>query len=605
MKFSMKSFQTIGLLFAAAGIAVAQQYTITTVAGIPGVPGLYPLPGDTTETPATNAQLYHPATLAVDSKGNFYIGDYFTYIIRMVAADSGNTAIVAGNGQPGTSGDTDAATSANMLDVHGIAVDGSGNLYFSDTSTCRIRKVDSPASNSAPNISTFVGNTEAPFCGPTAHTTLGSPGALVFDSKGNLYVADSATFRVYQVTSTGAISAFAGNGSYGNSGDGGSAAQATLAAPVSLAIDADDNLYIGDVGNANVRKVDKNGNISTVLTGVTATALGVDKAGNFYFVDGNSSTVRKALPGGGVVTIAGNGYPGYSGDGGPGSLAQVSRPAGLAVMPDGSLLIADTGNQIVRKLVAVDSSVGVQDSASETPGSYLLPGNVSPGELVTLFGTGLGPETLTTGAPDANGHFPTELEGTTVTFNGMPAPIIYTSAGLVSVVAPYGISGSAKADIAVMYQGNTYTASMPVAAVTPTVFTANASGVGGAAALNQDQTVNSISNPAKAGSFITLYATGAGYTTTATDGKTAPTDCGTACLGRPLQPVAVKIGNQCVIPSYAGDAPALIAGVMQVNAQIPATTLPGAVPVQVVIGSNCDLLTAYPSQDGVTIFVIQ
>ncbi len=605
MKFSMKSFQTIALLFAAAGMAAAQQYTITTVAGVPGVPGLYPVPGDTTPTLATSAQLYHPSTIAVDSKGNFYIGDYFTFIIRMVVASSGNTGIITGTGLAGSAGDTDLAVSATIGDVHGIAVDSSGNIYFSDTSTCRIRKIDNPATSTAPKIFTFFGNTAAPFCGPTANTTLGAPGALVFDSKGNLYVADSANFTVYQITSSGTISAFAGNGAYGNAGDGGPANKASLAAPVSLAIDSADNIYIGDTGNLNIRKVDKSGNISTVLTGVAATSLGIDAAGNFYFVDGTSSVVRKALPGGGVVTIAGNGYANSSGDGGPGSLAQVSKPGGIAVMADGSILIADTGNNTIRKLVAVDSSVGVQDSASEVPGSYLLPGNVSPGELLTLFGTGLGPATLTTGAPDANGQFPTTLAGTSVTFNGTPAPIIYTSSGLVSVVAPYGISGSATAAINVNYQGKTYSATMPVAAVTPAIFTANASGAGGAAALNQDQTVNSASNPAKAGTFITLYATGAGYTTTAADGKTAPVNCGIACLGKPVQAVAVKIGNQCVIPGYAGDAPALIAGVMQVNAQIPATTLPGSVPVQVVIGSKCDLLNAYPSQDGVTISVVQ
>jgi len=605
MKFSMKSFQTIGLLFAVAGMAAAQQYTITTVAGIPAVPGLYPLPGDTTVTPATNALLYHPSTVAVDSKGNYYIADYFTYVIRMVTASTGDTSIIAGNGQPGSAGDTDLATSANMFDVHGIAVDGSGNVYFSDTSTCRIRKIDNPVTNSAPKINTFVGNTQGPFCGPTAHTTLGAPGALAFDSKGNLYIADFGNSIVYQVTSSGTISPFAGSGTYGNSGDGGPASKASLAYPSALAFDSAGNLYIADEGNSNIRKVDTSGNISTVISGVAATALGIDAAGNFYFVDGSSSTVRKALPGGGVVTIAGNGYAGGGGDQGPGSLAQVAKPAGLALTPDGSILIADTGSHTIRKLTAVGSSVGVQDSASEVPGTYLQPGSISPGELVTLFGTGLGPAALTTGAPDATGHFPTQLAGTAVTFNGTPAPIIYTSSGLVSVVAPYEISGSASAAIQVTYQGKAYSATMPVAAVTPAIFTANASGTGPAAALNQNQTVNSFSNPAKAGTFITLYATGAGYTTTAADGKIAPTDCGTTCLGRPLQPVAVKIGNQCVIPAYAGDAPALVAGVLQVNARIPATILPGLIPVQVVIGSNCDLLTAYPSQDGVTISVVQ
>jgi uncharacterized protein (TIGR03437 family) len=607
----MKSFQTIALLFAAAGMAAAQQYTISTVAGIPGVAGLYPVPGDTTATPATSAQLYHPATLATDSKGNYYISDYFTYIVRMVTASSGNTSIIAGNGLAfdvsggSTGGDTDAATSANLGDVHGIAVDGNGNVYISDTSSCRIRRVDNPTTNPSPIINTFVGNSTGPFCGPTAHTTLGAPAGLAFDSKGNLYIADFANSAVYQADSSGKLTVFAGNGTYGNSGDGGAANKAALASPVSLTFDSAGNLYIGDVGNSNIRKVDTSGNISTVVTGVAATSLGIDAAGNFYFVDGNSSTVRKALPGGGVVTIAGNGYTGADGDGGPGSVAQVSKPAALAMLPDGSILIADTGNNTIRKLVPVDSSVGVQDSASEVPGSYLRPGNISPGELLTLFGAGLGPATLTTGAPDSNGQFPTALAGTSVTFNSIPAPIIYTSSGLVSVVAPYGISGSSSAAIAVTYQGKTYTATMPVASVTPAVFTLNASGTGTAAALNQDQTINSASNPAKAGTFITLYATGAGYTTTAADGKTAPTNCGTGCLGKPFETVAVKIGNQCVVPSYAGDAPALVAGVMQVNAQIPPATLSGTVPVKVVIGPDCNLRTAYPSQEGVTISVTQ
>ncbi len=601
----MKSFQTIGLLFAVAGMAAAQQYTISTIAGVPGVAGLYPLPGDTTPTPATSAQLYHPSTVVVDSKGNYYIADYFTYVIRMVSASTGNTGIIAGTGTPGSTGDTDAATSATMFDVHGIAVDSGGNVYFSDTSSCRIRKIDNPLTNATPKINTFFGNTTDPFCGPTAHTTLGAPGALAFDSKGNLYVADYANAIVYQITSSGTISPFAGSGTYGNSGDGGPANKASLAYPTALTFDSAGNLYIGDEGNSNIRKVDTSGNISTVVTGVSPTGLGIDAAGNFYFVDGSSSTVRKALPGGGVVTIAGNGYAGYGGDKGPGSLAQVSKPAGLAMMADGSILIADTGNQIIRKLVAVDSTIGVQDSASEVPGAYLAPGNISPGELLTLFGSGLGPASLTQGAPDANGKFPTQLAGTSVTFNGIAAPIIYTSSGLVSVVAPYGISGSPNAAIALTYQGKTFTATMPVTAITPTVFTANASGTGAAAALNQNGSLNTISTPAKAGGFITLYATGAGYTTTATDGKVAPTNCGIACLGTPQQQVAVKIGNQCVIPTYAGDAPALIAGVMQVNAQIPATTLPGSVPVQVVIGSNCNLRTAYPSQAGVYISVIQ
>jgi uncharacterized protein (TIGR03437 family) len=202
---------------------------------------------------------------------------------------------------------------------------------------------------------------------------------------------------------------------------------------------------------------------------------------------------------------------------------------------------------------------------------------------------------LTTATLGANGLFPTQLAGTSVTFNGTPAPLIYTSSGLVSVTAPYGISNAPSAVINVTYQGKTATATMPVTATVPAMFTADSTGVGWAAALNKDLSVNSVTNPAKVGDFIVLYATGEGQTNPAgIDGKPAPS----TNAPTPVLPVTVKIGNQTVIPSYAGGAPTLIAGVMQVNAQIPPTTLPGAVVVQVFVGG-------YPSQPGVTIAVTQ
>ncbi len=137
---------------------------------------------------------------------------------------------------------------------------------------------------------------------------------------------------------------------------------------------------------------------------------------------------------------------------------------------------------------------------------------------------------------------------------------------------------------------------MPVAPVTPALFTANTTGTGPAAALNQNSTVNSAANPAHLGSTIVLFATGAGYTTNAVDGQPAPTTCGISCLPIPQGTVTVKIGNQFVTPSYAGGAPSLVAGVMQVNATIPTTIIPGAVLVEV-------LVNGYPTQPGVTIAV--
>jgi uncharacterized protein (TIGR03437 family) len=198
----------------------------------------------------------------------------------------------------------------------------------------------------------------------------------------------------------------------------------------------------------------------------------------------------------------------------------------------------------------------------------------------------------------SNGLFPTSLAGTSVTFNGVPAPIIYTSNGLAAVVAPYAISGSATANIALTYQGKTFTASMPVAATVPTIFTANTTGSGQASAVNvADGFVNSDAHPAHLGSFISLYANGAGYTTAPVDGQPTPVTCGVSCLPVPLLPVTVKIGNQIVKPTYAGGAPSLVAGVMQVNVQIPASIITGEVLVQVMVNG-------YPSQPGVTISVV-
>ncbi len=610
----MKSLQTVCLLFATVGLAAAQQYTISTVVGIPQTPGLFPvvnptpaLPAASFTAPATGtggAQLYDPAVVVVDSANNIYIANSYTYVVDMVTASTGMIAIAGGDGTPGTAGEGTAATSANIGDIHGLAVDSNGNIYISDTSSCRIRRIDNPTTNSIPNIATFVGNKAVPFCGALSGTPLVSPGALAFDSKGNLYVADYGASVVKMITSAGVVSVFAGTGSYGYSGDGGPAAKAAIAYPSALVFDAAGNLYIGDLGNSNIRKVDTNGNITTVLSNVIPKGFGIDASGNFYFVDGVTSTVKRTLPGGGIVTIAGNGVPGYGGDGGPASQASLNQASALTVTSNGSIYIADTLNQVVRKLTVVASSLGVQDAASEVPGSGLEPGSISPGEILTLFGSGLGSSPVPLSAVATAGLFPTQAAGTSVTFNGYPAPIIYTSSGLVAVVAPYEIYGSTSAVISLTYQGNTFTATMPVSNTVPAIFTSNASGLGQAAALNQNLTVNSDSNPAHLGSTIVLYATGLGYTNAPVDGQVTPTNCGVSCLATPVTPVTVKIGSSFVTPSYVGAAPSLIAGLTQINVQIPTTVIPGDVPVLVISG-GAGGINGYPSQAAVTIAVTQ
>ena len=165
------------------------------------------------------------------------------------------------------------------------------------------------------------------------------------------------------------------------------------------------------------------------------------------------------------------------------------------------------------------------------------------------------------------------------------------------------ISGSGiRRHIVVNFLGNTYSATMPVGAIAPAIFTANASGLGQAAALNQNSTVNNAGNPAKLGSTIALYVTGVGNTTAPVDGQIAPTNCGISCLATPLSAVTVKIGNQFLGLgngiTYVGAAPSLVAGITQINVTIPTTLIPGTELVQIT-------MNGVPSQPGVTVAVTQ
>ena len=234
------------------------------------------------------------------------------------------------------------------------------------------------------------------------------------------------------------------------------------------------------------------------------------------------------------------------------------------------------------------SAAGVANAASFQGGA------VSPGEIVTLFGSGMGPVALTGLQLDATGKVAVQVAGTRVLFDGTPAPIVYTSAGQLSVVVPYAVAGKAHTLIQVEYQGRrSNPVARPVALFRPALFTANSSGTGQAAILNQDASVNSASNPAAKGSVIVIYATGEGQTTPAgVDGAVAG-----AILPKPPFPVRVKIGEADAAVVYYGAAPGLVSGVLQVNAVVPAGAPSGsAVPVTIILG-------AVSSPAGVTLAV--
>ena len=569
---------------AASTPSFAQQFIVSTVAGNPTVQGFY---GD--GQVATVGQLSRPIRVAVDSKGNIFIADFYNYAIRQVSATDGKISTLAGDGISGSKGDGGAGTSAEISDVHGLAVDGSGNIYLSDTSNSAIRKIDSKGV-----ITTFAGNGTRGNSGDGNAATKASlyfPAGLAVDGSGNVYVADYGNYTVRKISSDGKISTVAGTGVWGGSGDGAAAARALVAAPLSLALDKAGNLYIGDTGNSSIRKVDGAGNISTVVTGVSPQSIAVDASGSLYYVDGLSSTVRQVLPNGYAITIAGTSQPGYNGDGIPGRTAQLSQPNGVAVDAAGNLFVADTNNHAIRKLTPQPFSVGVVANSASG-----IAGPVAPGEIVTIYGTGIGPAALTLQTLLPSGFFPNTIAGTFVTFNTIPAPLIYVSATAIAAVVPYELAGVSSADLIVNFSGKqSATTTVEVAAAAPGVFTTNATGAGQAASLNQNGTLNSASNPARIGSTISLFVTGEGQTNPpGVTGKPAVSQP----LPAPLLPVSVSIGGLPAVVNFAGSAPTLV-GLMQVNAQIPAGVAPGnTVSVLVNVGGAA-------SQTGATIAVVQ
>jgi uncharacterized protein (TIGR03437 family) len=351
--------------------SLAPQYKISTVAGSDAS-------GDNSF--GTAVPLLQPEGVAVDGAGNVYIADAADNRIRKLGGN-GLIQSIAGTGRPGFSGDGGAATSAELNQPYGIAVDQAGNLYVADLGNARVRRIDPTGI-----ITTVAGG------GNTAPgTAAGGIGALkakliaprnvasVLD--GSLYISDFDGQYVYRLDNTGTLATVAGTGSSGFSGDNGAANQAQVAYPAGLAVGADGSLYMADSGNARVRRI-SNGVITTaakvaevVDVAVTASgtlyvaaagilgnpnspfagsnnlnprALAINPAGNVVF---SSATLVEVVDGTGAYTIiAGNASVAAFGDGGPATAARLVQPLGCAIDAAGNLYIADTGENRIREV---------------------------------------------------------------------------------------------------------------------------------------------------------------------------------------------------------------------------------------------------------------
>lgn len=388
----------------------------------------------------TNNMDLDPVGVALDSQSNLYvtswtgITSWWNVMYKCDAA--GNCALISGTeqvagkylGRGGFSGDGGAATSAKLAQPNRMIRDAAGNLYFSDFR--RLRKISASGI-----ITTLAGSTAATLLGqgkPMSQLVLVFPKGLAVDGSNNLYVADFSGHRVWKISQSGTVTALAGTGTPGFSGDGGPANQAEISGPEKVSVDPAGNVYLSDSGNTRARKVTPDGTISTVAgrdwdscdtsknDGAKATdacfnmtgSVVADAAGNMYIGDGwpyqvtpagqvrslysafNDGSIfelsldklgnlyamlgwnklMKMTPGGSATTVAGTGVSGHTGDGGPATAAQIEAQY-LTVGPDGAIYLGESNQRSVRHIGSdgIIRSVAGNQNGAYTPAAYGMP----------------------------------------------------------------------------------------------------------------------------------------------------------------------------------------------------------------------------------------
>ena len=342
---------------------------ITTVAGN----GIKMFAGD--GGPATGAKLSFPHGIAVDKKDNLVISDKGHYRIRRVTQD-GIIQTIAGNGIRGNIGDDLPVLEASIYGATSLKLNGKGEIFIVSPSgfTSLIRKVDEKGimrkvmgtvdKDYLESIakSKYKGKVQT---GELAIITTFSD--IAFDPKGNMFISDRLNHQIRKVSAKGEITTIAGTGESAYYGDGGPASEAAFRDPGALTTDKEGNLYIADGANNMIRKIDTKGIVSTVggngnhensgdggpalKAGIrNMDYLAMSPSGELHIAGMNSHVVRKITKDGKIATVAGTGYQGYFGDGGPGPKAMLKSPSAVTFDSKGNLYISDMGNNRIRKV---------------------------------------------------------------------------------------------------------------------------------------------------------------------------------------------------------------------------------------------------------------
>ena len=320
----------------AASVTVEQ---VSTLAGT-GASGA-------TNGQASAATFNDPCGLFVDATGNVYVADTGNHLIRKIDA-SGNVTTLA------------PATPFNS--PNGLTLDASGNVYIADSGSSRILKMDTNG-----NVTVLAGaSSSGSTNGQGTAASFNFPTGLAVDASGNVFVADMSNNLIRKIDPSGNVTTFAGSGTQGSANGLGTAA--SFKSPRGLALDASGNLYVADSGNNLIRKIDASGNVTTLAgsgvqgavnaQGTTASftapsGVSLDKSGNVYVADRGNNLIRKIDTAGNVTTLAGSGAQGMTN--GQGTSASFYTPEGINVDAAGNVYVADTLNNVIRKIVATHS----------------------------------------------------------------------------------------------------------------------------------------------------------------------------------------------------------------------------------------------------------